>query len=156
MPRRIVVFVADCLRHYVKNITLSRLSSLVIGISCYSMVTYGGGTCPVCGAGPSLYLWWWDLGALFVFMVMRFLFFRSRKTSSSEFPSLLSKNSCLAQHVHSCLWMLHLRHGCGFVALSAPRGQSCLDPLCSGGIFILPLAVKTTSSEFPSSLSENS
>ena len=32
MPHCIAVFVSDCLRHGVMNITVSRLSSLVIGL----------------------------------------------------------------------------------------------------------------------------
>ena len=76
------------------------------------------------------------------------------QVSNSEFPSSLSeKQLALATCIYSSGNMLHQRHDCCSVAVFAPHGQPSLDPLCSRGL-TLSLAVKVSSCEFPSSLSQ--
>ena len=70
------------------------------------------------------------IGSLFVFMVVGiFTPPLAEKMSRLNPPSFLFETSCLAQHLHTCLRMLHLRHGSGSVAFFAPRGQASI--LCA-------------------------
>ena len=89
MPQRIVVFVSDCLRQSVMNITVSRLSSLVS--SCLD-------------SGSTITHISWDGGVTYLFA--------RGQCEQQRIPKLsVLKTSCHPKHVHTCLGLLHQRHG---------------------------------------------
>ena len=97
MPHYLAVFVSDCLRHSVTNITVSRLSSLVS--SCLD-------------SGSTTAHMWWDGGGTHSFA--------RREGEQQQTPKVFFlMYSCHPQHVHTCLGMLPQRHDCCSVAVFA-------------------------------------